>query len=252
MDFWHRILNNIASAAPGTWLAVIGSLAGVFLGAMIPIIKAYVDRFLENRRERKKIAIFFSHKLGYMISSIQLIQLHFEEGISRASKNPGSHPGMLTQAMNRICDEVSFSEENIWAIAQICGAKGINALGFLDNQFNVLVRGVDHYAKLRSELQNIMPKIKVVDERTVSYEIEPDNELSGEVMVRIAELDNMVATLFDHAKRNKAATASALKVLLEAKKFPYPKMQFVFDPATELPPIGARRARLHRQPSDRA
>ena len=67
LDFWHRIGNNIANAAPGSWLAVIGSLCGVFIGAMIPIIKAYVDRLLENRRDRKKVAVFFSHKLMYMI-----------------------------------------------------------------------------------------------------------------------------------------------------------------------------------------
>ena len=248
MDFLHRIEDNIANAAPGSWLAVIGSLCGVLIGATIPIIKAYIDRHLQNKEDRKKIAIFFSHKLTYMISSVHLIQSHFEEGLSRA-KAAGAHPGLKTQAMNRICDEINFSEDNIWAISQVCGAEGMNAFGFLDNQFNVLIRSVDHYMKLRAELQNVMPKMKVIDGKSFSYDFKPDDEDSGEVMLRITELDNLVLTLIENSRQHKAAAASALKVLLEAKRFPYPRMRLEFEPTTKLSPIAARRARPDRPPA---
>ena len=171
-----------------------------------------------------------------------MIQSPFEEGLARADKSL-SHPGILTQAMNRICDEMTFSEDNIWAIIQICRADGMNAFGYLDNQFNVLIRSVDHYAELRSELQKIMPKLKVVSGTTFSYELDNDSESRGEIMLRMTELENLVLTIIEHSKADKAAAASALKVLLKTKRFPYPKMRLEFDPATGLSPIAARKAR---------
>lgn len=252
MNFWHRVENNIANAPPGAWLAITGSLFGVIIGAMIPVFKAYVDNLLKKREDRRKVSIFFSHKLMYMISSIQIIQNHFEEGAIRAEE-VGGHAGLLTQAMNRIGDEVGFTEENIWAIVQICRSGGMNAFGNLDNQFNVLLRGVDHYTQLRTELQKIMPKVKVVDDTRAVYEIDLGSEDSGEVILRVVELDRMVLTLVEHSKQNKAAAASALKMLLEAKRFPYPKMRLTFDPITGIAPIAARGARKSKvHPGDQA
>lgn len=176
-----------------------------------------------------------------MISSIQLIQNHFEEGVTRAEEI-GGRPGLLTQAMNRIGDEVSFTDENIWAIVQICKSDGVNAFGYLDNQFNILLRGVDHYAQLRADLQKIMPNVKAVNNTTGAFEIVLGDDDTGEIMLRLAELDSLVLTLVEHSKQNKLAVASALRTLLEAKRFPYPKMQLIFDPMTGIAPIAARRA----------
>ncbi|MGI4746199.1 MAG: hypothetical protein ACRYFY_09170 [Janthinobacterium lividum] len=227
MTLMHRLEITLGAAGAAPWIALIATLSGVLLSSIIPIGKSLIDRRLQNKEYNKRAAVFFSHKLMFMLSSSHIINQHFTEGITRADK-ANTHPGLFTQPMNRICDEVNFTEENIWAVIKLCKSAGMNAFGFLDAQFNVMVRSVDYYTKIKQELEAIMPAPKV-DKGGVAYEIDVTNQ--GVIVLRMKELDKLVMTLVDHSQKNKEAIINALRILLESKDFPYPEMELTFDTA---------------------
>lgn len=206
------------------WIAMIGTLSGVVTSSVLTMAKTAYEGRLSRIEYKKRSALFFCHKLTYMLSSMVCIEEHFESNFAFALTS-GLAPGMAVRGMNRICDEITFSDDNIWAITMLLGADGFNSMGYLDNQFNVTVRAVDLYKELRNELEKLFPKPDLIEGIRLSYTIRIEDE--GVILPRIAELDQMVAAIIEQCAANKQAILLALETLLTAKKFPFPKMKIV-------------------------